>query len=195
MKTKTGLLAVGVFTIAGALTVSCGGSSDNTNDTSMAGSTSANGGTSSGSKGTAGNTSSAGTTDNGGTTASGGRNNQGGFGQGGFNLGAGGAAPQLPDCPAAAVDGAACTPMNGGVNACQVDTTSFCLCQGQTNPVWVCPDLGGLLGAGGAGGAGGLLGGTVTCPATAMSGDDCTGLGVCPGAETCGCLFGKVICQ
>jgi len=76
-----------------------------------------------------------------------------------------------------------------------VDTTSFCLCQGQTDPVWVCPDLGGLLGAGGAGGAGGLLGGTVTCPATAMNGDDCTGLGVCPGSATCGCLFGKVICQ
>jgi len=189
MKTKTGLLALGVFTIAGAMTVSCGGS-DSSDDTSA--------GTSSGGNGSAGKSSSAGTTNNGAGTANnnggtannnGGRNNNGGTANnnggrnnnlGGFDPGAGGAGIDLPDCPATAMDGEPCTPENGSNNACQVDATSFCVCQGQ-DPTWICPDLGDI-GAGGAGGAGGL-GGAVTCPANVKSGDTCTGLGVCPGSQ------------
>jgi hypothetical protein len=37
MKAKTGFLALGLFTIAGVLTVSCGGSSDDNNPTGTAG--------------------------------------------------------------------------------------------------------------------------------------------------------------
>lgn len=195
MKTKTGLLALGVFTIAGALTVSCGGS-DSSDDTPTAGSTGTSAGTSSGGNGSAGKTSSAGTTNsgagtannNGGTTNNGGTNtNQGGAPD---FPGLGGAGPNLPDCPATAMAGEPCTRMNGGNNVCQVDDTTFCVCQGQPNPTWTCPDLGDL----GAGGDGGL-GGTVTCPAAPKNGDTCTGLGLCPGSQTCGCGFGTVYCQ
>lgn len=196
MKTKTGLLALGLFTIAGAFTVSCGGSSDSDDNTPTAG-------TSSGGSGSGGKSSSAGTTNNragtandggtatnnGGTTNSGGRNNNGGRNNtGGFNPGGG--APNLPDCPDSAGSGKPCTP-DGNNNACQLDDTSFCICSGQQNPTWSCPNLGDF----GAGGDGGGLGGAVTCPADGKNGDVCTGTGVCPGSQTCGCLFGSLICQ
>lgn len=205
MKTKTGLLALGVFTIAGALTVSCGGSSDSTDNPSTAGSTSTGAGNGSGGNGSAGRSSSAGTTNSGAGTANSGAgtaNNNGGTANnnggrnntGGFNPGAGGDGPNLPDCPATAETGKPCTRTNGQTNACQVDDSTYCVCQGQNNSTWFCPNLGDI-GAGGAGGAGGGLGGTVTCPANAKNGDTCTGLGVCPGSQTCGCGFGTVYCQ
>jgi|GEM_PF-3960172 len=193
MKTKTGLLALGVFTIAGVLTVACGSSSSDGDDTPTAGTTGTSAGTSSGGKGSAGNSGLAGTTNsgagtansNGGTTSNGGRNNVGGF-----NPGAGGAGIDLPDCPATAMDGEPCTRMDGDNNVCQVNETTFCVCQGQNEAAWACPDLGDL----GAGGDGGL-GGAVTCPAAPKNGDTCTGLGLCPGSQMCGCAFGTVYCQ
>ena len=192
MKTNTGLLALGVFALAGALTVSCGGS-DSGDGTPTAGSA----GTSSGGTGSAGKSASAGTTNSagtatnsGGTTSNGGTNNGGRNPQGGFGPGAGGAGLDLPDCPTTAMDGKPCTPMDGGNDVCQVDDTTFCVCQGQDETTWACPNLGDI----GAGGDGGL-GGTVTCPAAPKNGDTCTGLGLCPGSQTCGCGFGTVYCQ
>jgi hypothetical protein len=189
MMTKTGLLALGVFTIAGALTLSCGGS-DSSDGTPTAGSS----GSSTGGNSGAGKPSSAGTTNSGAGTASnnGGTNNNGGFTtggrntQGGFGPGVGGAGPDLPDCPATAIEGEPCTPMNE-ISACQVDDSNYCICQGQ-DPTWICPDLGDI-------GAGGAFGGGVTCPANAKSGDDCTGFGLCPTVATCGCLGGSVLCR
>lgn len=199
MKTKTGLLVLGLFTIAGALTVACGSSSSDGDNTSTAGTSGNSAGTSSGGKGTAGTSSSAGTTNNGAGTGNNGgtANNNGGNANnggrnntGGFNPGLGGAGPDLPDCPATAETGEACTRMNGGNNVCQVDDTTFCVCQGQNDATWTCTDLGDI----GAGGAG-PIGGAVTCPANAKNGDTCTGLGLCPGSQTCGCGFGTVYCQ
>jgi hypothetical protein len=190
MKTNTGLLALAVFALAGALTVACGGS-DNSDGTPTGGS----GGTSSGGTGSAGKSSSAGTTNsgagtatnNGGTINNGGTTNGGRNTQGGFGPGVGGA-PDLPDCPATAVEGEPCTPMSNGISACQVDDSTYCICQGQDDATWICPDLGDI-------GAGGAFGAGVSCPANAKNGDTCTGFGLCPTSQMCGCLGGSVLCQ
>jgi hypothetical protein len=191
MKTKTGLLALGFFTIAGALTMSCGGS-----DSSDGNPTAGSSGKGSGGNSSAGKPSSAGTTNsgagtasnNGGSTGNNGGTNDGGRNtQGGFGPGLGGAGADLPDCPATAVEGQPCTPMGGTISACQVDDSNYCICQGQ-DPTWICPDLGDI-------GGGGAAGGGVTCPANAKSGDACTGFGLCPTVATCGCLGGSVLCQ
>jgi hypothetical protein len=191
MKATTGLLALGLFTLAGVVTVSCGGSSDDGDTDNTAGSSSAGkgtGGGSSGSSSTAGKTSSAGTASSGGTTGTagtngnnGGRNNQGG------NFPGAGGAFNVDECGDGVIDGMPCERMQGGTNACQLDDTTYCTCQGRNDPTWVCID-GGDFGQGGAGG------GDVTCPANAKNGDDCTGTGICPGSTTCGCVFGNVLC-
>ena len=155
MKATTGLLALGLFTLAGAVTISCGGSSDDDDSDNTAGSSSAgkgSGGGSSGSTSTAGKTSSGGSgnsagSGNGGTNANtGGRNNN----QGGFNPGAGGDF-NVDECGDGVIDGMACERMQGGANACQLDETTYCTCQGGNDPTWVCLDPTDF-GQGGAGG-------------------------------------------
>lgn len=194
MKANTGLLALGLFAIAGVVTVSCGGSSDSTDNPGSAGTTSKAGttstaGTSSSTAGSGNNT--AGTANNTGGTANsnggtannnGGRNNNNG-GAPDFP-GVGGAGFEVPACPADAMDGEACTRMQGGGNAgCQVNDTTYCTCQGRNDPTWNCFDTGDLPGAGGAG----TGFGDATCPANAMTGDTCTGgPGLCAG-QTCYC--------
>jgi len=188
-------LVVGLFTIAGIVTVSCGGSSDNNNPSSAAGTSST-----AGTHNTAGNSASAGTTnDTGGSNTAGTANNNGGRTNtagtgnnngGTFNFpGAGGAGSAVPDCPTGTKDGATCTVMQG-LNACQLNDTTYCGCQGQ-NPTWACVDTTNLPGAGGAGT--GIP--QATCPANAMNGDDCSnGPGLCPG-QRCGCgQDNKVVC-
>lgn len=189
MKAKTSLLVLGLFTSAGAVTVSCGGSSDDGDNT--AGSTSTSAGTSAGGVGgkgsTAGSPSSSGTANNtGGNVSNGGTNNN--FG-GAFDLpGFGGAGPDVPDCPAGAMNGATCTP--GGAQACQANDTTYCGCQPGANPTWLCIDTGDL--GGGGQGPGGF---EADCPANPMSGDACTGIGFCTGGTgTCGCYQNNVIC-
>jgi hypothetical protein len=78
--------------------------------------------------------------------------------------------------------------MMNGISACQVDDTTYCICQGQGDATWICPDVDDI-------GAGGAFGGGVTCPANAKNGDECTGFGLCPTVATCGCLGGSVLCQ
>ncbi|HEX2874003.1 MAG TPA: hypothetical protein VHP33_22260 [Polyangiaceae bacterium] len=194
MKATTGLLALGLFTLAGIVTVSCGGSSDDGDTDNTAGSSSAGkgtGGGSSGSSSTAGKTSSAGSSNSGGSTATagtngnnGGRNNQGG------NFPGAGGAFNVDECGDGVIDGMSCEPAQGTANACQIDDTTYCLCQGRNNPTWVCTDVTG--GQGGADGGGPF--GTLTCPASAKTGDDCTGVGACPGSTTCFCAVGTVYC-
>jgi len=197
MKANKSLLVVGLFTIAGVVTVSCGGSSDNGNTNSAAGT---NG--TAGTHTTAGNSSSAGTTNGtGGSNAAGANNNGGGRPNtagspnnnsgGAFDFpGAGGAGFTVPSCPTGTANGAACTAMQGQ-NACQLNDTTYCGCRGQNNPTWTCVDTTNLPGAGGAGT--GFP--QATCPANAMNGDDCSnGPGLCPGQQ-CACgPNNKVVC-
>lgn len=187
MKATSGLLALGLFTLAGAVTISCGGSSDDGDNENTAGSSSAGKGTGGGSAGstsTAGKTSSGGTNNssgsgNGGTTANtGGRNNPG----------AGGAPVDIDDCADGVVQGMTCTPAANTANTCKLDDTTYCSCVGN-DPKWFCTDLGDI----GAGGNGGF-GDDVMCAANPKNGDDCTGTGVCPGSTTCGCVFGTIYC-
>lgn len=195
MKATTGLLALGLFTLAGVVTVSCGGSSDDGDNENTAGSSSAGKGTGGSSNG---GTSSAGTTSktggssstagssNGGTNANNGGNNN----LGGNFPGAGGAF-NIDECGDGVIDGMPCEPAQGTDNACQVNETTYCTCQGRNDPTWVCTDLSDI----GQGGAGGGIFGPLTCPANPMTGDDCTGIGACPGAATCFCGAGSVYCQ
>jgi hypothetical protein len=196
MNTKTGLFAVGLAIVAGALTVSCGGSDggdeSNTSGTSMGGSSNTAGsstaGTSSNTGGTSSNT--GGTSSNTGGTSSntGGRNNDGGDngfpGFGGDNGGPGG---DLEACDAAVMDGEAC---EQGDQACEAASGETCFCGGQGGGrEWTCVDDGGF----GDGGAGPGIP-TVDCGAAPMMGDDCEGTGLCEGSESCGCNDGEVIC-
>lgn len=214
MKANTGFLALGLFTIASVVTVSCGGSSDSNNTSNAAGTSDAAGTSNaagSSSAGTANDTGGSNTTAG---TGSGGRNDTAGNGNGGtFNFpgaggafdfpGAGGAGFTIPTCPTDAMDGAACTPMQGQFG-CQVNDTTFCGCQGQqgagqgaggagaeAGTTWRCVDTTNLPGAGGAGGN--IP--EATCPDNAMNGDDCSGgPGACTGQQ---CYCGrnnKVMC-
>jgi hypothetical protein len=188
MKTKTALLAMGLFTLAGAVTISCGGSSDEDNDT---GSTAGTAGTTStaGTTGNGGTTSTAGTTSNGGTTnntagttnnTAGTTNNNGGAvdpGTGGAtDPGAGGAAAE--GCPATMpADGSMCMQGDSPLQGCDYgDTTCACRRAGGQMREWQCEDANA-----GAGGAGGL--GDAVCPADAMDGEPCTGTGLCAGQQ------------
>ena len=199
MKMKTGLLALGMFTIAGAVTISCGGSSDSgdTNGPSTAGtSTTAGNGTGGSTAGT--NNSGGGTTNTtagtgtgtagtnnpaGGNATTGGTNNNNNGGAdngaaGDGNPGAAGAGPA--GCPGTQpMDGDACMRGDGGFLGCDYGATN-CRCtrgNGQNAMrTWQCGDA---MGAGGAGPGGGA-----TCPADAMTGDDCSdGPGLCAGQQ------------
>lgn len=195
MKANTSLLVLGLFTIAGAVTVSCGGSSDDDND-SAGGTSSTSAGTSSTSAGTtskagtAGTNGSSGGTSNGaGGTGNGGRNNNGGtFNTGGFFMGLGGAGFDVPSCPDGTKSGGECTPDAEEV-ACQLNDTTFCGCRAGDEPTWLCIDPNDF----GQGGQGpGLF--EADCPDDAETGDACTGLGLCTGQQ---CVCGqdsKVTC-
>jgi hypothetical protein len=200
MKMKTGLLALGMFTIAGAVTISCGGSSDTTDNNGSTAGTTSTAGNGTGGNSTAGTPSGGGTTNNnagttnnnggtannnGGNTTTGGTNNNAGGDNGGpaaagdnAGPGAGGAGPM--GCPATQpMDGDACMRGDGGFLGCTYGDQN-CRCQrgnGQNAMrTWQCND------ATGAGGAG--PGGGATCPADAMTGDDCTnGPGLCAGQQ------------
>lgn len=209
MTMKTGLLALGLFTIGGALTVSCGGSSDDgggpngtAGSTSSSGSgtggsttagTSATGGTSTGGTSTGG-TSAAGTSTGG--TSTGGTGNAGGEGPG---FPGGGEGPDFPGfggegntpmCPAAQpMDGDACT-LQGFLDCDYGDVTCNCRRtggQGQDTRAWDCGE-----GGPGAGGAGPGFGDAV-CPENAEDDDACTGTGVCEG-QSCFCFEDTVNC-
>jgi hypothetical protein len=195
MKATTGLLALGLLTLAGVVTVSCGGSSDDGDSDNTAGSSSAgkgSGGSSNGGTSSAGTTSKTGGSSNSGGSGTAGTNvNNGGRNdQGGSSPGAGGEF-SLDQCGDGVIDGMPCEPAQGAANACQVDETTYCTCQGRNDPSWVCTDLTDI-GQGGAGGGG--IFGPLTCPANPMTGDDCTGVGACPGSTTCFCGLGSVYC-
>lgn len=195
MKATTGLLALGLFTLAGVVTISCGGSSDDGDSDNKAGSSSAGKGSGGGSNG---GTSSAGTTSKtGGSSSSGGSGTAGTTGnnggrnnnQGGNNPGAGGDF-NLDECGDGVIDGMPCERMQGAANTCQVNDTTYCTCQGRNDDTtWTCQDFGDI----GAGGNGGIFG-DLTCPANPKTGDACTGLGACPGSQTCACAGGTVYC-
>ncbi len=210
MKTKTGLVALGLFALAGVNIVNCGGSSDDSSSStstsgkggtkSTAGSSSTGGGTSTagsssggsatGTAGsaasTAGNSSTGGTPGTAGNTGTAGRNNQGGAND---NPGAGGA-DNAPGCPAAMpADGSMCTQMNQVRGGCDYgDMNCRCARANGGMRTWQCD---GAIGAGGA--PGGF--GQATCPANAKDGDDCTGFGQCTGQPTCFCFQGNTNCQ
>ncbi len=205
MNTKTGLLALGLFTLGGILTVSCGGSSGSDDENTTAGKTSTGGATS-----TAGTTSGAGTTSTAGSgnntagsdnNTAGTGNNNGGTGnnnggagndnQGGDNNFPGfGGAGTIPGCPTAQpTDGAEC--MREGINrfGCPYDDGAMvCTCEGQQqNRTWNCeaPNQG-------QGGDNGGFG-QATCPANAEDDAPCTGQGMCTG-QACFCNNGQTIC-
>jgi hypothetical protein len=205
MNTKTGVWALGLLALSGVALINCGGSSDSSNDNPKAGSSSTAGTAGSGTAGTptAGNASggtgsgTAGMTSNAGSDPGTNGGDDGGpdfpgFGGDGNFPGAGGDGNfGLGDCPEGTATGEECTPADGGpqAGACSLGG-SFCTCieQGDAG-TWFC------LGDNGEGGAG-PGGGTVTCPASAMTGDTCTGRGPCPGQDGCRCLFNAaVVCQ
>jgi hypothetical protein len=189
MKANTGLLALGLFTLAGVITVSCGGDSgsntDNTAGTSPNAGTTSRAGTTGDAAGTSSSTA--------GKSAGGSANNNGGTvnDNGGRNSNNGGApdfpglggAGNIPSCPDGTKAGGVCA----AGDACQLNDTTYCGCNAQK---WACIDTGAF-----GGGGDGPLGGAVTCPDNAKNGDACTGLGLCPGSQTCGCALGTVYCQ
>ncbi len=204
MKMKTGLWALGLFTLAGTTIVNCGGSSDDGDDTgtsgqagtkTTAGSSSTGGATTAGTSSTGGNTGTAGssTAGTGGTGTAGtnsgtaGDSNQGGAND---NPGAGGG-DNSPGCPATMpADGSMCTQENNVRGGCDYGAMN-CRCArngGGQMRSWQCEDAN--LGAGGDNGGFG----NATCPANAMDGNDCTGFGLCPGQATCFCFQGNVNC-
>src|SRR5258708_347287 len=146
MKTKTGLLALGLFTFAGAMMVSCGGSSDTGTDTGTAGKTSTAGNT--GVAGTTNNT--AGTTNNtAGTTnnTAGNTNNNGGNtnnNAGAPDQPAGGAGNNPQGCPATqpAADSMCMRPANQqGPFECAYGGDTLCACRRVNNTqmrTWQC---------------------------------------------------------
>jgi hypothetical protein len=194
MKTNTALLWTGLFTLAGAVTISCGGSSDEDNGNgSTAGTTSNTAGTTSSTAGTTGN---GGTTSTGGTTSNtagttnntagttnntaGTNNNNGGAadpGTGGAaDPGTGGAAAD--GCPASMpADGSMCMQGDSPFQGCDYGDMN-CRCRranGGQMREWQCEA------AQGAGGAGNF--GDAVCPADAQDGDPCTGTGLCAGQQ------------
>lgn len=201
MNIKTGLFGLGLLVAAGTVTVSCGGSDGDTDDSggsSSTAGTSATAGSSNGgsSNGTAGSTNgTAGTNNNGGNTngtagtnnnnggnTNGGRNNQGGEGPI-----FGGGEGNIPGCPATQpMDGSDCERTQQNRFGCPYDNI-VCQCQGQQdNRTWSCEEPQGF------GGAGPDFG-DATCPDNAMSGDDCEGTGLCDGQQ-CFCNDGNVMC-
>jgi hypothetical protein len=197
MKIKTALLGI---TIAGvtALSASCSGSSESSDNsagkssTSTAGKSSSTGGASSaGTTGNGGNNNggtksgTAGANSTAGTNANGGNANTAGT----FNFGGAGFDPADFMCNPVPTKGAACT---AGTQPCTNETGSMvCYCQAMK---WNCLDLGG--GAAGAGPGGGF--GQLDCPATKpMNGGDCGDtVGVCPyGQGGCACYNGMWACN
>ncbi len=199
MKTKTGLLALGLLTLVGSTIVDCGGSDSSTATTggskSTAGSSATTAGASSGggTTGTAGSSAAtAGTSSTGGNAATGGNsgtagtnNNQAGAPDVGAG-GAGGAGANPAGCPALMpADGTMCVAMDGLRGGCDYGTMN-CSCRGRNMPTWQCMDT---IGAGGAG----PVFGNATCPAKAKTGNACTGQGLCAG-QRCYCNKDKVTC-
>jgi hypothetical protein len=196
MSTKRSFLVLGLFATAGVVTVSCGGSDSSDGDgkagsssasagtTSKAGTTGSTAGTSSSTGGTASNT--------GGASNTAGRNNNGGRNTGGTqglpNLGG---AFEIAACEAGTMTGETCTPVQGAQNACQLNDTTYCGCGSGDNPTWTCISTDDFPGAGGAG-QGSI---EATCPDNAMTGDACTGIGLCTGPNTCACYQDQVYCQ
>jgi hypothetical protein len=203
MNIKTGLFGLGLLVAAGAVTVSCGGSDGDTDDSGGSSSTagtsatagSSNGGNGSGTagstNGTAGTTnnnggngnSTAGTTNNNGGNTNGGSTNNGGRDNSGGDTGF----PTVDACDAAVMDGGDC--MQGddpGENA----AGEVCACRraGGQDRQWQCQDLSGGFGGEGPGGFG-----DATCPDNAMTGDTCEGTGLCDGQQ-CFCNDGDVMC-
>ena len=200
MNTKTGILALGLFTITGVVTISCGGSSDESNNPGSSGSSTTAGSSSAGNS--TGGSSSAGTTNNtaGTTNNTGGTNNNtagntsgGTMNAGGDNTGPifGGGGDGATGCPATQpADGTACMRGDGGFLGCSYgDQVCRCTRQGQQMRSWTCDPANP-----GAGGDNGGFG-TATCPDNAMNGDDCTGFGQCPNQQGCFCGGGNVFCQ
>jgi hypothetical protein len=198
MKTNTALLWIGLFTLAGAATISCGGSSDNgglftagnagstagatttagANATggvsSTAGTTSNTAGTNNNAAGTNSNT--AGTNSNtaGSNNNTAGSNNTGGRpdpGTGGApEPGVGGAGAD--GCPATMpTDGAMCAEGDSPFQGCDYGTMS-CRCRrsngGGQMRAWRCETEEDA---------------DAVCPANAMDGDPCTGQGPCAGQQ------------
>jgi hypothetical protein len=195
MNTKRSLLVLGLFATAGVVTVSCGGS-DSSNGDGKAGSSSASAGTTSkaGTTGSSAGTSSSSTggtaSNTGGASNTAGRTNNGGRNTGGTqglpNLGG---AFEIAACEAGTMTGATCTPVQGAQNACQLNDTTYCGCGSGDNPTWTCISTDDFTGAGGAGSF------EATCPDNAMTGDACTGIGLCTGPNACACYQDKVYCQ
>jgi hypothetical protein len=201
MKTNSALLALGLFTLAGVVTVSCGGSSGSDDSPGSAGTTSTTAGS-----GTGGSSSGAGTSSTGGAdsstagtasstagTANTGGTNNGTAGTqnnsaGAPDLGAAGAGFGVSSCAAGVMDGGTCMRAQGQINTCQLNDTTYCTCNGRNMPTWTCVDLSDVPGAGGAG-PGGFQ---ANCGDAPMNGDDCRGFGSC-GTGTCVCLQGSVI--
>lgn len=200
MNMKTGLLGLGLFVVAGAVTISCGGSdgdSDETGGSSGTTAGSSTGGSNGGSSSTAGSSNNGGSNSNGGSSNNnGGTNSNGGTNnnnQGGEGPAAGGAGSS--ECPATEpMDGAECSLM--GFQPPCVYGDVACTCRGRNNRTWNCDTVNGAGGAGpdfGFGGAGPDIPQADSCPANAMTGDDCTGQGQCPGQQ-CFCANGNVFC-
>ncbi len=101
-------------------------------------------------------------------------------------FGGDGNVPACPDNP----EGKTCTPSSGTPNVCLSDGQG-CLCQALgASGTWLCIDT-----EGGEGGAGPGLGDfSVDCGDSPMAGDDCDGIGLCVGSQSCGCYSGMVVC-
>ena len=188
MKTNTALLWMGVFTLGGAATISCGGGTDDitlfaagtsgttaTAGTTATGGMTSTGGTTSHTAGTTNNT--AGTTTNNtagsnnntaGTSNTGGSSNPGTGGAPGSD--AGGAGPD--GCPATMpADGTMCAQGDSPFQGCDYGDMN-CRCRrangGGQMRAWQCDAA---------------QGADVVCPADAMDGDPCTGQGLCAGQQ------------
>ena len=187
MKISNGLFGLGLFLAGGGLTISCGGD-DNNGSNSTAGANTAGSGTGGSSAGTAGGgkstggagggssiagtsaggTSTAGTTSNGGDNGGPGAGGDMGFG-GDIGFGGAGLGPDDFVCDPVPAQGSAC---QQGTTPCLTET-GLCRCQ---DLEWRCDEFG-----------------VVECPANAMTGDECTGFGQCPGQQ-CGCFQNNVFC-
>jgi hypothetical protein len=193
---KTGIYGVGLLVAAMSLMVSCGGDDGDNNGSGGSSSGGSSAGKATGGSSTSGSSSggsstsgsSSGGSSNGGSTSGGSNNNQGGDDgpgpgpQGGDGPGPGG---DLDACGAGVENGEACEA--GEDEPCEAGNGDTCVCNGQQDE-WICFDIGG--GQGGAGPGFDM----VDCGDNPMNGDDCEGLGQCEGSDTCGCIFGNVMC-
>jgi hypothetical protein len=222
---NSALLALGLFTLAGAITISCGGSSEDPGETTTAGKSSTAGSGGSSGSGTAGTGSSTGGSNN---PSGGAASNEGGgapsfpqggdgpnfpgFGGDGPNFpGGGGDGPNFPGFggdgptfPGAGGDGAvlagcpAAMPTDG--SACTRTNANRFGCPYDSGAT-ICRCAGQQgnrtweCDASNGGGGDGPGFGTVTCPENAESGQDCSGFGTCPGQQGCYCTGGEVFCQ